>query len=55
MSVDVGMDIIATKNNKLISVQVKTANLSAFNVYNFDVEKFLLKGTILEVFFIFLC
>jgi len=39
MSVDVGMDIIATKENKLISVQVKTANINSFNDYNFDVRK----------------
>jgi hypothetical protein len=39
MSVDVGMDIIATKENKLFSIQVKTANISALNVYNFDVRK----------------
>ena len=39
MSVDVGMDIIATKNNKLFSIQVKTANLNDYNTYNFDVRK----------------
>lgn len=39
MSVDVGMDIIATKNNKLFSIQVKTANLNEYNIYNFDVRK----------------
>lgn len=39
MSVDVGMDIIATKENKLFSVQVKTSNVSSLNVYNFDVRK----------------
>lgn len=39
MSVDVGMDIIATKDNKLFSVQVKTANLNQFNTYVFDVKK----------------
>ena len=39
MSVDVGMDIIATKDNKLFSVQVKTANLNKFNTYVFDVRK----------------
>lgn len=39
MSVDVGMDIIATKDNQLFSIQVKTANLNRFEVYNFDVRK----------------
>ena len=39
MSVDVGMDIVATKENDLFSIQVKTANLSDYNVYNFDVRK----------------
>ena len=39
MSVDVGMDIIATKNSKLFSVQVKTSNLNSFNTYVFDVRK----------------
>jgi len=39
MSVDVGMDIIATKENKLFSIQVKTANLNKFNTYVFDVRK----------------
>jgi hypothetical protein len=39
MSVDVGMDIIATKENKLFSIQVKTSNLNKFNTYVFDVRK----------------
>ncbi len=39
MSVDVGMDIIATKDNKLFSVQVKTSNLNKFDTYVFDVRK----------------
>lgn len=39
MSVDVGMDIIATKDNKLFSVQVKTSNLNRFSTYVFDVRK----------------
>lgn len=39
MSVDVGMDITATKDNKLFSIQVKTANLNQYNYYNFDVRK----------------
>ncbi len=39
MSVDVGMDIIATRDSKLFSVQVKTSNLNSFNTYVFDVRK----------------
>jgi Holliday junction resolvase-like predicted endonuclease len=39
MSVDMGIDIIATKHNKLFSIQVKTANLNTFNYYNFDIRK----------------
>jgi len=39
MSVDVGMDIAATKDNKLFSIQIKTANLNKYNTYNFDVRK----------------
>ncbi|MEK7106058.1 MAG: winged helix-turn-helix domain-containing protein [Patescibacteria group bacterium] len=39
MSVDVGMDIIATKDNSLFSVQVKTSNLNSFDTYVFDVRK----------------
>lgn len=39
MSVDVGMDIIATKNNKLFSIQVKTSNANEFNIYNINVRK----------------
>lgn len=39
MSVDVGMDIIATRDNKLFGIQVKTSNLNKFNTYNFDVRK----------------
>lgn len=39
MSVDVGVDIIATKNNKLFSIQVKTANANEYGTYNFDVRK----------------
>src|ERR1700728_2103173 len=35
MSVDIGMDIAATKENKLFSIQVKTANLNEYNTYNF--------------------
>lgn len=39
MSVDVGMDIIATKDERLFSIQVKTANINKFNTYVFDVRK----------------
>lgn len=39
MSVDVGMDIIATKENKLYSIQVKTANLNNYSTYVFDIRK----------------
>lgn len=39
MSVDTGMDITATKDGKLFSIQVKTANVNAFNAYNFDVRR----------------
>ncbi len=39
MSVDVGMDIIATRNDQLFGIQVKTANLNRFDVYVFDVRK----------------
>lgn len=39
MSVDIGMDIIATKDSKLYSVQVKTANINKFQEYNFDIRK----------------
>lgn len=39
MSVDVGMDIIATRENKLFGIQVKTSNLNKFDTYNFDVRK----------------
>ncbi len=39
MSVDVGMDIVATKENQLFSIQVKTANLNKFDTYVFDVRK----------------
>ena len=39
MSVDAGMDITATKEGKLFSIQVKTANANQYNTYNFDVRK----------------
>ncbi len=39
MSVDIGMDVIATKDNQLFSLQVKTANISGTNTFEFDVRK----------------
>ena len=39
MSVDTGVDIVATKDNHLYGVQVKTARLNKFNTYVFDVRK----------------
>ncbi len=54
MSVDVGMDIVATKDNSLISIQVKTANLNKFDYYNFDVRKISFKRhTANNVYYIF--
>lgn len=39
MSVDMGMDIVAVKENQLFGIQVKTSNLNSFNMYVFDVRK----------------
>lgn len=39
MSVDVGVDIVAVKENQLFGIQVKTANINRFNVYVFDIRK----------------
>lgn len=39
MSVDVGMDIVATKDNQLFGIQVKTSNLNKFDTYVFDVRR----------------
>lgn len=39
MSVDVGIDIIAVKNNLLYGIQVKTSNLNHFATYVFDIRK----------------
>ncbi|MCY4161439.1 MAG: HTH domain-containing protein [Flavobacteriaceae bacterium] len=39
MSLDEGMDIIALKNNKLFSIQVKTSNLHRNNSYVFDIRR----------------
>ncbi len=39
MSVDTGLDIIATKDNKLFGIQVKTSNINRFNIFVFDIRK----------------
>lgn len=39
MSVDVGMDIVAVKDNQLYAIQVKTSNLNRFDAYVFDIRK----------------
>ena len=39
MSVDIGVDIVATRENRLYGIQVKTARLNKFNTYVFDVRK----------------
>jgi len=39
MSVDEGLDIVTTKNNKLFNIQVKTANENKFNKYVYDIRK----------------
>lgn len=39
MSVDVGVDIVAIKNNNLSSIQVKTANENKHAIYNFNLRK----------------
>jgi hypothetical protein len=39
MSVDTGLDIVATRENTLYGIQVKTANLNKYNTYVFDVRK----------------
>ena len=39
MSVDVGVDIVATKENSLYGIQVKTSNLNKYATYVFDVRK----------------
>jgi len=38
MSVDEGMDIVATKDNSLYNIQVKTSNLNKYNYYVFDLR-----------------
>lgn len=39
MSVDVGIDIVAVKENQLFGIQVKTSNLNRFDTYVFDIRK----------------
>jgi len=39
MSVDVGVDIVATIEGKMFGIQVKTSNLNSFNTYVFDIRK----------------
>ena len=54
MCVDVGMDIIATRNNQLYSLQVKTARLSKANTYIYDLrEVSLARGHSGVVFYVF--
>lgn len=54
MSVDVGMDIIATKDNKLFSLQIKTSNLNATNSFIFDMRKVTLERAYAgNVFYVF--
>jgi hypothetical protein len=53
MSVDSGMDIIATKNNKLFSIQVKTANANDYETYNLDICKYHSKKIMQETPYMF--
>lgn len=39
MSVDVGVDISAIKDNKFFGIQVKTSNANKFDVYNFHIRR----------------
>ena len=39
MSVDVGVDISAIKDNQFFGIQVKTANINRFGVYNFHIRR----------------
>ena len=39
MSVDLGLDIVTTKKDKVFGIQVKTSNLNKFNTYVFDIRK----------------
>ena len=54
MSVDVGMDVIATKGGKLFSLQVKTSNLYSSNAFIYDMRKVALERNYAgNVFYIF--
>jgi len=39
MSVDVGIDIVAVRDNQLFGIQVKTSNINRFDTYVFDIRK----------------
>lgn len=39
ISVDVGLDIFATKNGRVYCLQVKTAHLNSSNTFGFDIPK----------------
>jgi hypothetical protein len=39
MSVDVGVDISAIKDNQFFGIQVKTSNINSFGVYNFHIRR----------------
>jgi len=39
MSVDVGIDIVAIRDNQLFGIQVKTSNINRFDTYVFDIRK----------------
>lgn len=39
VSVDVGVDIVATKSSRLFNIQVKTANLNNAKAFGFDIGK----------------
>lgn len=39
MTVDEGLDIVATKDNRLFNIQVKTANENKFNKYVYDLRR----------------
>jgi hypothetical protein len=39
MSVDVGIDVSAIKDNKFFGIQVKTSNANKFDVYNFHIRR----------------
>ncbi len=39
ITVDVGLDVMATKNQRLYCIQVKTANLNSSKTFGFDIPK----------------